>query len=101
MQGILHRDVKLENLLLASEGTCKLGDFGMAIPMQAGAPTAWTGTLDYMAPEVGAGSCSFAVQAADSLYTAVMKSLISWSTPVALCSEPPAASSMRQHYRPQ
>ena len=81
----MHRDVKLENLLLASEGTCKLGDFGMAIPMQVGAPTAWTGTLDYMAPEVCAGSCSFAVQAADSLYTAVMKSLMSWST-LLLCA---------------
>ena len=58
MQGITHRDVKLENLLLASDGTCKLGDFGMAILMQAKEPTAGTGTLDYMAPEVCAGSGS-------------------------------------------
>jgi serine/threonine protein kinase len=55
-RGILHRDVKPENMLFAESGVLKVADFGIA-KVLGGAVTALTrrgeviGTIDYMAPE--------------------------------------------------
>jgi serine/threonine-protein kinase len=55
-QGIIHRDIKPANLLLASDGTVKVGDFGLA-RFTDESSTALTraghvmGTIDYLAPE--------------------------------------------------
>lgn len=51
---IVHRDVKTENMLLDSQRTLKIADFGVA-RVEAQNPrdmTGETGTLGYMAPEV-------------------------------------------------
>jgi serine/threonine protein kinase len=56
-QGIIHRDIKLDNLFILKDGRLKVLDFGIA-RMREGAPKtlhtrtgAMLGTLTYMAPE--------------------------------------------------
>ena len=48
--GIIHRDIKLENTLFASDGTLKIADFGLSVDANMEAPVTRLGTLDYMSP---------------------------------------------------
>lgn len=52
-QHILHRDIKPENIFLTGKHKLKLGDLGLAIRSNEELPFTRSGTLDYMAPEVG------------------------------------------------
>jgi serine/threonine protein kinase/tetratricopeptide (TPR) repeat protein len=55
--GVIHRDIKPENVLLTKEGTPKLGDFGLAMLVDAGlsTPNAMLGTIAYLSPEALSG----------------------------------------------
>ncbi|MBM4424695.1 MAG: tetratricopeptide repeat protein [Chloroflexi bacterium] len=55
--GIVHRDLKLENILLAADGAVKLTDFGLARSIASRLTTdgSITGTVFYLAPELALG----------------------------------------------
>jgi serine/threonine protein kinase len=53
--GLVHRDVKLANVLLTPEGLAKLADFGLVHRLDNPAGAAVAGTPTYMAPELFAG----------------------------------------------
>lgn len=58
-QGILHRDIKPQNILISKEGRVKVGDFGLSSTVdEAGQSSgaSWvSGTIGFMAPEQARG----------------------------------------------
>lgn len=51
-KGIVHRDIKPQNIFVSDTGDYKLGDFGIARTMERSTGATKTGTIPYMAPEV-------------------------------------------------
>ena len=57
-QGVIHCDIKPENILLFDGGHIRLGDFGIAKVAQRTISGSGTGTLGYMSPEQAMGKPS-------------------------------------------
>ncbi len=53
-EGIIHRDIKEDNLFIGADGKIKIGDFGVANIDSGGLSkkTEGVGTPHYMAPEI-------------------------------------------------
>ena len=51
-RGVLHRDIKPQNIFVSENGTYKLGDFGIAKAVEKTTRGTQSGTYRYMAPEV-------------------------------------------------
>ena len=54
-KGAVHRDIKLENVLLDSDLNIKVADFGFAAYQNIKALNSYRGTKTYMAPEIREG----------------------------------------------
>jgi len=58
--GIVHRDIKVDNVLVAQDGTCKIADFGMAHIIEEGKDDTLSqaiGARKYRAPELFVKPC--------------------------------------------
>jgi serine/threonine protein kinase len=57
MQGknVVHRDLKLENILVDEQLNLKVADFGFATYKKINALDSYRGTMTYMAPEIKEG----------------------------------------------
>ncbi len=58
LRGIIHRDIKPDNIYCLFDGTIKLGDFGIALDLtnKTKEDTALVGSVHYLAPEICEGN---------------------------------------------
>ncbi|QDV06294.1 Serine/threonine-protein kinase PknB [Planctomycetes bacterium Poly30] len=94
MKGVIHRDLKPNNLLVDREGTAKVIDFGLARPQDSGAlglsaletaEGSLMGTLPYMSPEHLSGK-PLAIDVRSDVYSlgCILWELLSGQPPVPL-----------------
>lgn len=49
---LFHRDIKAANILLSTDGSVRLGDYGVAAVIKKGGRDSFVGSIGWMAPEV-------------------------------------------------
>jgi len=54
-KGVVHRDLKLENILVDDDMNLKVADFGFATYKKINRLKSYRGTMTYMAPEIKEG----------------------------------------------
>ena len=54
-KGVVHRDLKLENILVDDNMNLKVADFGFATYKKINKLHSYRGTMTYMAPEIKEG----------------------------------------------
>ena len=54
-KGVVHRDLKLENILVDDDMNLKVADFGFATYKRINKLNSYRGTMTYMAPEIKEG----------------------------------------------
>jgi tetratricopeptide (TPR) repeat protein len=97
--GVVHRDLKPDNILLSTEGRCVVADFGVAAEdiVSATSASALVGTSSYMAPEQANGDVA---TARSDLYALGLVLFEMLTGDVPLTGKGPVATALRREKEP-
>jgi len=93
-KGVIHRDIKPDNLKIDSEGVLKVLDFGLSRNVNSANTQSVIGTPVYMAPELWAGeTIAFDSSVDVYAYGVVCLALLNKNAPPSLVNRPPVQPS--------
>jgi len=97
-EGIVHRDVKPANVMIARDGRVMLGDFGMALDIQGGSIGEAFGTPHYISPEQARRSADAIPQSDLYSFGVILYEILTGIVPF---NDPSPASVALQHITQQ